>query len=96
MTNLDSTFKSRDVTLPTKVHLVKAMVFPVGMLFWSQYMIRCLWADVEESFCKVAWAGSKWLRCSGSCKLYEKLSEHHLRTATYISALGFPHRMNYD
>ena len=29
MTNLDSTFKSRDVTLPTKVHLVKAMVFPV-------------------------------------------------------------------
>ena len=29
MTNLDSTFKSRDVTLPTKVRLVKAMVFPV-------------------------------------------------------------------
>ena len=31
MTNLDSIFKSRDITLPTKVHLVKAMVFPVGM-----------------------------------------------------------------
>ena len=31
MTNLDSTFKSRDLTLPTKVHLVKAMVFPVVM-----------------------------------------------------------------
>ena len=31
MTNLDSIFKSRDVTLPTKVHLVKAMVFPVVM-----------------------------------------------------------------
>ena len=30
MTNLDSIFKSRDITLPTKVHLVKAMVFPVG------------------------------------------------------------------
>ena len=29
MTNLDSVFKSRDITLPTKVHLVKAMVFPV-------------------------------------------------------------------
>ena len=29
MTNLDSMFKSRDITLPTKVHLVKAMVFPV-------------------------------------------------------------------
>ena len=31
MTNLDSTFKSRDITLPTKVHLVKAVVFPVVM-----------------------------------------------------------------
>ena len=31
MTNLDSIFKSRDITVPTKVHLVKAMVFPVVM-----------------------------------------------------------------
>ena len=31
MTNLDSIFKSRDITLPTKVHLVKAMVFPIDM-----------------------------------------------------------------
>ena len=31
MTNLDSTFKSRDITLPTKVRLIKAMVFPVVM-----------------------------------------------------------------
>ena len=31
MTNLDSIFKSRDITLPTKVRLVKSMVFPVGM-----------------------------------------------------------------
>ena len=31
MTNVDSIFKSRDITLPTKVHLVKAMVFPVVM-----------------------------------------------------------------
>ena len=33
MTNLDSILKSRDITLPTKVHLVKAMVFPVVMYF---------------------------------------------------------------
>ena len=32
MTNLDSIFKSRDITLPTKVHLVKAMVFPVSCM----------------------------------------------------------------
>ena len=38
MTNLDSIFKSRDITLPTKVHLVKAMVFPVvkyGCKSWT-------------------------------------------------------------
>ena len=34
MTNLDSIFKSRDSSLPTKVHLVKAMVFPVVMYGW--------------------------------------------------------------
>ena len=35
MTNLDSIFKSRDITLPTKVHLVKAIVFPVVMYCWE-------------------------------------------------------------
>ena len=34
MTNLDSILKSRDITLPTKVHLVKAMVFPVVLYGW--------------------------------------------------------------
>ena len=37
MTNLDSIFKSRDITLPTKVHLVKAMVFPVIMYRWVSW-----------------------------------------------------------
>ena len=35
MTNLDSILKSRDITLPTKVHLIKAMVFPVVMYGWT-------------------------------------------------------------
>ena len=37
MTNLDSVLKSRDITLPTKVHLVKAMVFPVAMYGWESW-----------------------------------------------------------
>ena len=37
MTNLDSILKSRDITLPTKVCLVKAMVFPVVMLWMSEF-----------------------------------------------------------
>ena len=40
MTNLDSIFKSRDTTLPTKVHLVKAMVFPVVMYGCESWTIK--------------------------------------------------------
>ena len=40
MTNLDSIFKSRDITLPTKVHLVKAMVFPVVMYACESWTIK--------------------------------------------------------
>ena len=40
MINLDSIFKSRDVTLPTKVHLVKAMVFPVVMYGCESWTIK--------------------------------------------------------
>src|SRR5574337_1188995 len=40
MTNLDSTFKSRDSTLPTKVHLVKAMVFPVVMYGCESWTVK--------------------------------------------------------
>ena len=40
MTNLDSILKSRDITLPTKVHLVKAMVFPVVMYGYQSWTIN--------------------------------------------------------
>ena len=40
MTNLDSIFKSRDITLPTEVHLVKAMVFPVVMYGYESWTVK--------------------------------------------------------
>ena len=40
MTNLDSILKSRDITLPTKVHLVKALVFPVIMCGYENWTIK--------------------------------------------------------
>ena len=40
MTNLDSIFESRDITLPTKVHLVKAMVFPVVMYGCESWTVK--------------------------------------------------------
>ena len=54
MTNLDSIFKSRDITLPTKVHLVKAMVFPVvmyGCESWSIKKSECQRIDAFELCC---------------------------------------------
>ena len=40
MTNLDSILKSRDITLPTKVHLVKAMIFPVAMYGCESWTVK--------------------------------------------------------
>ena len=54
MTNLDSIFKSRDITLPTKVHLVKAMVFPVvirGCESWTVKKAECRRTDAFELWC---------------------------------------------
>ena len=54
MTNLVSIFKSRDVTLPTKVHLVKAMVFPVvmyGCESWTVKKVECQRIDAFELWC---------------------------------------------
>ena len=54
MTNLDSILKSRDITLPTKVHLVKAMVFPVvmhGCESWTIKKAERQRADAFELWC---------------------------------------------
>ena len=54
MTNLDSILKSRDITLPTKVHLVKAMVFPVVMYGYESWTINkaeCQRIDAFELWC---------------------------------------------
>ena len=52
MTNLDSIFKSRDITLPTKVHLVKAMVFPVCMdVSWTVKKAEYRRTDAFELWC---------------------------------------------
>ena len=54
MTNLDSILKSRDITLPTKVHQVKAMVFPVvmyGCESWTVKKAECQRIDAFELWC---------------------------------------------
>ena len=67
MTNLDSIFKSRDITLPTKICLVKAMVFPVVMFgceSWTVKKAECQRIDVFELWCwrrllRVSWTARR-------------------------------------
>ena len=67
MTNLDSIFKSRDTTLPTKVHLVKAMVFPMvmyGCESWTIKKAECQRIDAFELWCwrrllRVPWSARR-------------------------------------
>ena len=67
MTKLDSILKSKDITLPTKVHLVKAMVFPVvmsGCESWTIKKAECQRIDAFELWCwrrllKVHWTNCK-------------------------------------
>ena len=54
MTNLDSILKSRDITLPTKVHIVKAMIFPVvmyGCQSWTIKKAECQRIEAFELWC---------------------------------------------
>ena len=68
MTNLDSIFKSRDITLPTKVRLVKAMVFPVvmyGCESWTVMKAECRRIDAFELWCwrrliRVPWTARRF------------------------------------
>src|SRR5574341_1410961 len=67
MTNLDSIFKSGDITLPTKVRLVKAMVFPVvmyGCQSWTMKKAECRRIDAFELWCwrrflRVPWTAKR-------------------------------------
>ena len=67
VTNLDSIFKSRDITLPTKVHLVKAMVFPVviyGCEIWTVKKVEHRRTDAFELWCwrrllRVPWSARR-------------------------------------
>ena len=66
MTNLDSIFKSRDITLPTKVHLVKAMVFPVVMYGCESWTVKKAKRQRIDAF--ELWCWKKTLESPLDCK----------------------------
>ena len=66
MTNLDSIFKSRDITLPTKVRLVKAMVFPVVMYGCESWTIKKAEHQIIDAF--ELWCWRRLLRVSWTAR----------------------------
>ena len=82
MTNLDSILKSRDITLLTKVHLVKAMVFPVVMYEYESWTINkteCQRIDAFELWCWRSLLRLPWTaRRSNQSIVKEIISEYSL------------------
>ena len=70
MTNLDSIFKSRDITLPTKVHLVKAMVFPVIMHECESWTVKK--ADRQRIAAFELWCWRRLLRVPRTVRRFKE------------------------
>ena len=77
MTNLDSILKSRDITLPTKIHLVKAMVFPVvmyGCESWAIKKAECRKIDVFELWCWIRLLRVPWTARRSNQSILKEIS----------------------
>ena len=73
MTNLDSVLRSRDITLPTKVHIVKAMVFPVAMYSCESWTINkeeCQRIDAFELWCWITLLKVPWTAKSSKQSIF--------------------------
>ena len=80
MTNLDSIFKSRDITLPTKVHLVKAMVFPVvmyGCESWTVKKAEHQRVDAFELWCWRRLLRVPWTARRSNPAILKEISPEH-------------------
>ena len=80
MTNLDSIFKSRDITLPTKVHLVKAMVFPVVMYrceSWTIKKAECQRIDAFELWCRRRLLRVSWTARTSNQSILKEISPEY-------------------
>ena len=80
MTNLDSILKSRDITLPTKVHLVKGMVFPVVMYgcdSWTVKKAECQIIDAFEPWCWRRLLRVPWIARRSSQSILKEISPEY-------------------
>ena len=96
MTNLDSILKSRDVTLPTKVHLVKAMAFPVVMYGWESWTIKkaeCRRIVTSELWCWRRLLRVPWTARRSNQSILKEISPEYSLEGVMLKLQHFGHLM---
>ena len=96
MTNLDSKFKSRDIALPTKVCLVKAMVFPVVMYGYESWTIRkaeCWRTDASELWCWRQLLRVHWTARGSNQSILKEINYEHSLEGLMLKLEYFGHLM---
>ena len=96
MTNLDIILKSRDITLPTKVHLIKAMVFPVGMYGCQSRTIKkaeCQRIDAFELWCWTRPWSVPWTARRSNQSILKEISPEYSLEGLMLKLQYFGHLM---
>ena len=96
MTNLDSILKSRDITLPTKVHLVKAMVFPVityGYESWTIKKVEGQRMDAFELWCWISLLRAPWTARRSNQSILKQISPEYSLEELMLKLQYFGHLM---
>ena len=96
MTNLDSILKSKDITLPTKIHLVKAMVFPVvmyGCESWAINKAECRRIDAFELWCWRRLLRVPWTAGRSNHSILKEISPEYSLEGLMLKLQYFGHLM---
>ena len=96
MTNLDSILKSRDITLPTKFHLVKPMVYPVvmyGCESWTIKKAECRRTDAFELWCWRRLLRVPWTARISNQSILKEISPEYSLEGLILKLQSFGHLM---
>ena len=96
MTNLDSILKSRDITLPTKVHLVNAMIFPVvtyGCESWTIKKAECRRINAFELWCRRRLLRVPWTARKSNQSILKEISPEYSLERLMLKLQYFGHLM---
>ena len=93
MTNLDRILQSRNITLPTKVHLVKAIVFPVVMYGYESWAIKTVECQRTDSF--ELWCWRRLLRVPWTARRYNQSIRKEISPGISLEGLMLKLRLQY-